>query len=540
MDFIVSDLLSATSSPTSDGTARTTRSASFSGSAVRKSFSSVLQGVRGEEKKGNTQEANSPRGSYKAEDRPDPKQSKDLSSTASKTERSEVGQARTSGSEKLSDSQSQTTDSSQDESESALSQGNSGAITDGSMFVSMTSANVSQAGSPMVTNVLPETHHGVPVSDCECSADEGSPLIPMVADASARPIESRSLEKGTTLLPADGPEQVQAASPSQNEVEPRVKQPTELEGTKGDHDLQGSAIDSVTTHAAIQTSPSGETISSSDHTIARVVQTQDGKLLPGSQFDQNLAALDRGDKGVAHPSADNQRPLPVPAHEDQGDAGPKTQGITPHGQQLIADQEKLFNQSGQEHEGRQQGNLETKLVQGTVVDLPSMNGRTMEHYAAVAQSQAAFVPTAPSPTVIVPPAQPVSPVPDLTQPSTPSILRSVVLEVAQPELGHVNIRVAMMNESVHAHFLTDRVEVGQFLINGQDRLQTTLQANGLDMGQFRVDIDRQSGGRSFQQGFFHEQGQSGQQGSQGGVQEQAHGWSDEMYRPLQGRLNVVA
>nr|HMS86772.1 flagellar hook-length control protein FliK [Nitrospira sp.] len=108
------------------------------------------------------------------------------------------------------------------------------------------------------------------------------------------------------------------------------------------------------------------------------------------------------------------------------------------------------------------------------------------------------------------------------------------------ELGHVNIRVAMMNESVHAHFLTDRAEVGQFLLNGQDRLQTTLQANGLDMGQFRVDIDRQHGGRSFQQGLFHEQGQSGQQGSQGGVQEQAHGWSDEMYRPLQGRLNVVA
>ncbi|HRI38009.1 MAG TPA: hypothetical protein PLO50_05590, partial [Nitrospira sp.] len=376
MDFIVPDLLSTTSSPTSDGTARTTRSASFSGPAVRKSFSSVLQGVRGEEKKGNTQEADSPRGSYKVEDRPDPKQSKDLSSTASKTERSEVGQARTSGSEKLSDSPSQTTDSSQDESESALSQGNSGSITDGSMFVSMTSANVSQAGSPMVANVLPETHNGMSVSDCECSAEEGSPSIPVVADAAARPIESRSLEKGTTLLTADGQEQAQAASPSQKAAEPNVKQATELGGTKGDHDQQGSAIDSVTTHAAIQTSPSGETISPSDHTIARAVQTRDGRLLPGSQFDQNLAALDRGDNGVAHYSADNQRPLLVPAHEDQGDAGLKTQEITPHGQQFIADQEELFNQSGQEHEGQQQGNLETKLVQGTVVDLPSMNGRT--------------------------------------------------------------------------------------------------------------------------------------------------------------------
>ncbi len=540
MDFITPDLLSTTSNPTSGGIVRTARSASFSGPAVQKSFSSVLQGVRGEERKGNTQEAESPRGSYKAEDRPDPKQSKDLSSAASHTERAEATQARTSGSEKLSDSQSQTTDSSQDESESALSQSNSGSTADGSMFVSMTPANVSQAGAPMVANVVPETHDGLQVSDCECSSDEGSSSTPMVTNASVRPTENRSLEKGAPPVSADGPEQAQAASPSQREAEPHVKQTTELGGTKGDHDLQRSATDSVTTHAAIQTSPSGETISASDHTSARLVQTHDGKLLPGSQFDQNLAAPDRGDNGVARHSAENQGPQLVPAHEDQGDAGPKTQEIIPHGRQLVADQEELFSQSGQEHEGRQQGNPESKLVQGAVVDLPSMNGRTMEQYAAVAQSQAVSVPTASSPTVIVPPAQPVSPVPDLTQPPTPSLLRSVVLEVAQPELGHVNIRVAMMNESVHAHFLTDRVEVGQFLLNGQDRLQTTLQASGLDMGQFRVDIDRQSGGRSFQQGLFQEQGQSGQQGSQRGVQEQAHGWSDEMYRPLQGRLNVVA
>ncbi len=540
MDFITTDLLSTTSSPTSGGIVRTARSASFSGPAVQKSFSSVLQGVRGEERKGNTQEAESPRGSYKTEDRPDSKQSKDLSSAASDTERAEATQARTSGSGKLSDSQSQTTDSSQDESESALSQSNSGSTADGSMFVSMTPANVSQAGAPMVANVVPETHDGLQVSDCECSSDEGSSSTPMVTNASVRPTENRSLEKGAPPVSADGPEQAQAASPSQKEAEPHVKQTTELGGTKGDHDLQRSATDSVTTHAAIQTSPSGETISASDHTSARLVQTHDGKLLPGSQFDQNLAAPDRGDNGVARHSAENQGPQLVPAHEDQGDAGPKTQEIIPHGRQLVADQEELFSQSGQEHEGRQQGNPESKLVQGAVVDLPSMNGRTMEQYAAVAQSQAVSVPTASSPTVIVPPAQPVSPVPDLTQPPTPSLLRSVVLEVAQPELGHVNIRVAMMNESVHAHFLTDRVEVGQFLLNGQDRLQTTLQASGLDMGQFRVDIDRQSGGRSFQQGLFQEQGQSGQQGSQRGVQEQAHGWSDEMYRPLQGRLNVVA
>jgi flagellar hook-length control protein FliK len=129
---------------------------------------------------------------------------------------------------------------------------------------------------------------------------------------------------------------------------------------------------------------------------------------------------------------------------------------------------------------------------------------------------------------------------DSAQQPIASLLRSVVVDVAQPDLGHVNIRVAMMNDSVHAHFSTDRAEVGQFLINGQDRLQTTLQASGLDMGQFRVDIDRQNGGRSFQQGLFQEQGQSGQHGTQGFAKEQAQEWPDDTRALLQGRLNVVA
>jgi flagellar hook-length control protein FliK len=88
----------------------------------------------------------------------------------------------------------------------------------------------------------------------------------------------------------------------------------------------------------------------------------------------------------------------------------------------------------------------------------------------------------------------------------PAMTRSVVFEVAQPDLGRINIRVAMTNEMVHTYMSSDRSEVGQFLINGQDRLQTALHANGLEMGQFRVDIDRQSAGRSFQQGHPQDQG----------------------------------
>ena len=49
-----------------------------------------------------------------------------------------------------------------------------------------------------------------------------------------------------------------------------------------------------------------------------------------------------------------------------------------------------------------------------------MNGRTTGQYAAVAHSQTISVPTAPAPTVSVPPAQAVSHVPDLTPTPTPS------------------------------------------------------------------------------------------------------------------------
>ena len=69
--------------------------------------------------------------------------------------------------------------------------------------------------------------------------------------------------------------------------------------------------------------------------------------------------------------------------------------------------------------------------------------------------------------------------------------RAVLFQLAEPDLGHINVRVALANEVVHAYLSSDRPEVGQVLINGQDRLQSALQAAGFDMGQFRVQVDRQ-------------------------------------------------
>lgn len=121
-----------------------------------------------------------------------------------------------------------------------------------------------------------------------------------------------------------------------------------------------------------------------------------------------------------------------------------------------------------------------------------------------------------------------------------AMTRSVVLNLAQPDLGHVNIRVAMTNDVVHTHLSADRPEVGQFLINGQDRLQAAFQANGLDMGQFRVDIDRQSAGRSFHHGPSQEQGQTWDQGSPGMNRGHSADQQDEQRASLHSLLNVVA
>lgn len=105
---------------------------------------------------------------------------------------------------------------------------------------------------------------------------------------------------------------------------------------------------------------------------------------------------------------------------------------------------------------------------------------------------------APADTHASPASSPVLPA-DWMPGSASSQTKSMVLELSQADLGRVNIRVAVNQEVVHTHFSSDRGEVGQYLQNGQDKLQSALQTSGLDLGRFQVDIDRQSAGRSFQQ-----------------------------------------
>ena len=45
----------------------------------------------------------------------------------------------------------------------------------------------------------------------------------------------------------------------------------------------------------------------------------------------------------------------------------------------------------------------------------------------------------------------------------PVLSRSVAFEVSRPDLGHVNVRVAIRNDLVHAHLSSDRLDVAQYL-----------------------------------------------------------------------------
>jgi hypothetical protein len=123
--------------------------------------------------------------------------------------------------------------------------------------------------------------------------------------------------------------------------------------------------------------------------------------------------------------------------------------------------------------------------------------------------------------------------------SLPVYSKSVAFEVGEADLGRVHVRVAMTNDLVHTHFTSDRTDIGSQLMHGQDRLQSALQASGLDMGQFRVDIDRHSQGRSSQQAF-QEPGRGWQQQEPGVPSKPGADAQDGTRAIAHGTLNLVA
>jgi hypothetical protein len=239
-------------------------------------------------------------------------------------------------------------------------------------------------------------------------------------------------------------------------------------------------------------------------------------------------------------SVPNQTAGAVRSLSEHGALGASTEQSSSHGRQSD-DAPEQFSELWSHRNGRQMETAEAKIPQAFVVDHQAAHGSGVEP-AALALSRQAVVsaPGTPAPTSVAAQVQPGLSLEEMSRPTGIPGMRSVVVNVAQPDLGHVNIRVALTHDVVHTYFSSDRLEVGQFFINGQDRLQAALQASGLDLGQFRVDIDRQSGGRSFQQGSSQEQGQSWSQDSHGMGQELHSEQQGQSRGTRHGLLNVIA
>jgi hypothetical protein len=253
-------------------------------------------------------------------------------------------------------------------------------------------------------------------------------------------------------------------------------------------------------------------------------------------------APQKQDDAPAHPY---RAPYSPPPSSDTGgeERAGKSVAIAPHGLQAGADSgqssDVLWSNQGE----RQSSHHENPWTSHAPMvppqsDLPDDPAAQVMTAASAASSQSRPVDSRPASPAGS--ASSVSPAHDL-EPFIPMMNRSVVFEIAEPDLGRINIRVAMTNELVHAYLSSDRSEVGQFLINGQERLQSALQSNGLEMGQFRVDIDRQSAGRSFQQGPPQDQSRMWRQDANGTPREagvfERHEAAGLLYA---GRLNVVA
>lgn len=81
-------------------------------------------------------------------------------------------------------------------------------------------------------------------------------------------------------------------------------------------------------------------------------------------------------------------------------------------------------------------------------------------------------------------------------PTKPTGTPTIRLEVSPPDMGRVQVRVSVTDQSVYASVVTDHASVRDLLLRQQDRLQDALGAYGLGMGSFNVEVGQQGQQRS--------------------------------------------
>lgn len=558
MDFLLTDTVPHPSGSPVDGGVRTARvTTAHSSSAGRRSFSAVLHGARGEERRAETREADDGLATNKSDRNPRSKETKGLNLSSTQNQRTEASPAQAQASDKnrSGDDENRVAEDSKKARESTDEPNNASADSQGPAPAPLLSPAAHevlvQANGQTNVRMKGEDHlsKGDQVSERKAEADESSSTSSLILSRAANPPMQPSNSAGNHSPPGNerSSQHDSATHASDAPVIPARSDPHAAPVVKPEpHMVVDDAGTEIMNHAAVRSVPldsqPGSTVPQPEAMVSRAAHVQ---LLAG--LVDGKPEIHKTDS-VVRDGAQADRAAPTQMNwygqslSDDQDAGMRTGWVLPQGQQSTFAAGEHFNSLWADQNGLQPDHTDSKLPQAAAVDPQVANGQSTGTVVAGVHSQSVPSPMTPPPTApFVNHTQPAMPGHDPTDKSAQVMARSVVFDVAQPDLGHVNIRVAMTNDVVHTHLSADRPEVGQFLINGQDRLQAAFQANGLDMGQFRVDIDRQNAGRSFQQGQFQEQGQAWNQDSHG--MEHEHGHRDRQDEPrvsLHGLLNLVA
>ncbi len=584
MDFIAADTFSPpsrSSRSSMDGSSRSVRTASPSNSSgIGKHFSTVLQRVRGEEGRGDRRETAAIRSSSQSDNKPRVNEAKGGDDSSVRADRADAPSSKLSEKDR----------SDQDANRSVkTSRGARGVTGDGESSLVKDDARSDSHGSESQPGSAPtplpvatyrinqermareedsrsseDDHQATTVSSMSTLIPPDSPMPSMTALATHD--DAASLD-GAATQSKDHPEQpsAMAALSTKGDASAGPIVNVGLQAVVGGPDTKTAPAD-VKIHTASSGEETGRSRPQSDGLSQTASNLSSGSTPTEGRIDRPMNDAARIVDGVAlvrpaalhsegHAAANGDKDhvesktatilsFEDPPQSVSGDGNGESKVSVPllRGHQSNFDVIKSFvewrtGQSGSPHD-----QAEIEVPQAAVGEHQATGGQPIAAIiTGVHGGVGSSSPLPPPPTTpFVSHAQPAMPGNDPADKSAQVMGRSVVFNVAQPDLGQVNIRVAITNDVVHTHLSADRPEVGQFLINGQDRLQAALQANGLDMGQFRVDIDRQSAGRSFHHGPSQEQGQTWDQGSQGMKWGQSQERQDETRIPLHGLLNLVA
>ncbi|MDO9117728.1 MAG: flagellar hook-length control protein FliK [Nitrospira sp.] len=422
-------------------------------------------------------------------------------------------------------------------------------VTTQSVLLALIAQPIAETEGTAMMQTLSDEQTNNPVESVMPSVMEDGTSLPVTAaDSSTFPqIEKKemtgkpadpttAIQAGTGLLAADDTNMLQSASTDQDATLRSPVQPTpedlrHLQQEKSTFPLtrderpQASSNSEVQTEFMVQPNDQRSQVRDDPNAV---------KALAAEQIQQ---PEDNRPVVLERPIPAQQAPEPKEDVVSRRLAVPSTGWQEPTQQ----DDERGMEWSGRDHRERQAADQAMAQSATPEVSAPATPSHSSLMTNGVDHRAFSSAPSAklPADTQPATPTLPVQPTDWMPGPST-NQTKSMMLELSQADLGRVNIRVAVNQDTVHTHFVSERNELGQYLMNGQDRLQSALNASGLDLGRFQVDIDRQSAGRSFQEPTS--QGQSHGHTPQGEGRNSGPG-REEAARdtaPRRGMLNLVA